>query len=700
MTLASSAEKPSKTFDELMSTLIDFSAFIMNGLKIKNLTQETLSGLAFRLPKGTRSNYAELEYDFEQCYKDLLEKLDWENPEGGNYPFDLTKPLPLVMSRNHQKYLLITSSTMISSICKEALKTRFQIYGFLLKPPMICMHYEVEVMRKHGHASPCCLESAYKSLDVFDFAIALRMFTRSLVIQKRVEDLQLGVESYQKRSTSPGHKLPYPALGKETHKLYKFSDRTLTRLQTSLDDITKNIQMEYLPKRCWSRLEKKRANIMIKVIDKQLKERRFNTTAGNPIKEILLKLNLPDHRSILTDLKEHIKMDMEPLLKRSRSELHINGKIDSSAGTRQQASEKILPSTPNYSGHRSAHKAIERSEEDDPDTAMEVEEELPEPWILLIDGSSCVDGSGVGLILTNPEGVEFTYALRFRFKATNNEAEYEALIAGLRIAEEMGVKNLLANVDSRLVANQVNGTYIANEADRIRYLEKVRTLTNGFRMFSIKQVPRSENKKADALSKIASTSFAHLIKQVLVKELKEKSINELEVLAVVEEEGNTWMALIYEYLTEETLSTEVYRLVPRNPQQKLTPITSPWPFYKWGIDIARPFPEGPGKVKFLIVAIDYFTKWIEANPVATITGNQVKKFVWDNIVYRFGLPREIISDNGKQFRDNPFKDWCEKLCIRQCFASVKHPQANGLVERANHSLGEGIKARLYARSKN
>ncbi|GJW05983.1 reverse transcriptase domain-containing protein [Tanacetum coccineum] len=61
---------------------------------------------------------------------------------------------------------------------------------------------------------------------------------------------------------------------------------------------------------------------------------------------------------------------------------------------------------------------------------------------------------------------------------------------------------------------------------------------------------------------------------------------------------------------------------------------------------------------------------------------------------------EIVSDNGKQFQDNPFKDWCEKLCIRQHFASVKHPQTNGLVERANYSLGEGIKARLDERSKN
>ncbi|GKB15344.1 reverse transcriptase domain-containing protein, partial [Tanacetum coccineum] len=74
--------------------------------------------------------------------------------------------------------------------------------------------------------------------------------------------------------------------------------------------------------------------------------------------------------------------------------------------------------------------------------------------------------------------------------------------------------------------------------------------------------------------------------------------------------------------------------------------------------------------------------------------------MWDKIVCRFGLLGEIISDNGKQFQDNPFKDWCEKLCIPQHSASVKHPQTNGLVERENRSLGEGIKARLDKRSKN
>nr|GFB16119.1 reverse transcriptase domain-containing protein [Tanacetum cinerariifolium] len=106
-------------------------------------------------------------------------------------------------------------------------------------------------------------------------------------------------------------------------------------------------------------------------------------------------------------------------------------------------------------------------EEDSPDTLIEMEEELPEP-----------DGSGAGLILTSPEGMEFTYALRFIFEATNNEVEYEALIAGLRIAKQMGIKNLQANVDSCLVANQVNRTYVAKEVDMIHYLGKVRRATS------------------------------------------------------------------------------------------------------------------------------------------------------------------------------------------------------------------------------
>nr|GEZ21182.1 reverse transcriptase domain-containing protein [Tanacetum cinerariifolium] len=80
----------------------------------------------------------------------------------------------------------------------------------------------------------------------------------------------------------------------------------------------------------------------------------------------------------------------------------------------------------------------------------------------------------------------------------------------------MGVKNVHVSVDSKLVANQVLGTYVAKEDNMVKHLDKVKGLVRGFINFSISQVPRSKNKKADALSKIALTSFAHLSKQAIV----------------------------------------------------------------------------------------------------------------------------------------------------------------------------------------
>ena len=100
-------------------------------------------------------------------------------------------------------------------------------------------------------------------------------------------------------------------------------------------------------------------------------------------------------------------------------------------------------------------------------------------------GSSYVDGSGTGLILTSLDGTEYTYALRFEFISTNNEAEYEAILAGLRIATQMGVRNLEANVDSRLVANHVLGEYVAQEEHMIQYLDKTKSLIKNFDRFTI-----------------------------------------------------------------------------------------------------------------------------------------------------------------------------------------------------------------------
>nr|GFB19880.1 reverse transcriptase domain-containing protein [Tanacetum cinerariifolium] len=196
----------------------------------------------------------------------------------------------------------------------------------------------------------------------------------------------------------------------------------------------------------------------------------------------------------------------------------------------------------------------EMPDESPPDVS--VVETQQEPWTLFTNGSSCVDGSGAGLILTSPEGAEFTYVLRFQFAASNNEAEHEALIAGLWIAAQMGVKNVHVSVDSKLVANQVLGAYVTKEENMIKYLKKVKSLASGFTNFAINQVPRSKNKKADAPRKIVSISFAYLSKQVLVEIFKEKSIQENEVTTVVEEDGPTWMTPIIEYLKEGTFPSD------------------------------------------------------------------------------------------------------------------------------------------------
>jgi len=86
-------------------------------------------------------------------------------------------------------------------------------------------------------------------------------------------------------------------------------------------------------------------------------------------------------------------------------------------------------------------------------------------------------------------------------------------------------------------------------------------------------------------------------------------------------------------------------------QEQLHAILSPWLFAKWGMDILGPFSSRKGQVKFIIVAIDYFTKWREAKPLATITTQQVQQFVWKDIICRYGVPHTIITNNGWQFID-------------------------------------------------
>lgn len=113
----------------------------------------------------------------------------------------------------------------------------------------------------------------------------------------------------------------------------------------------------------------------------------------------------------------------------------------------------------------------------------------------------------------------------------------------------------------------------------------------------------------------------------------------------------------------------------RQPTEELTPMTAPWPFAQWGLDIIGPFPIAITQLKFLVVGIDYFTKWVEAEVLATITEKNVRSFVWRNIICRYGIPKELISENKKQFHNDSFRDFCSKLGIKNHYSSLAHPVA-------------------------
>nr|GEV38665.1 hypothetical protein [Tanacetum cinerariifolium] len=206
------AKEPRTSFDELMDTSFDFSAFVLNRLNIKDPTQEILIGPTFELLKGTCKSLTELEYHLEECSKATTERLDWHNLKLTNLTID----------------------------------------------------------------ERCALN------------VALHMFTRRIIIQRRVEDLQLGVESYQKKLklTKPDtfrsnfrHKTIYTAYSDpkgviykdqmnrnglmRADELYKFSDGMLDDVRSALNDIAKGIRMEYLPKRKWSDLDKRQAWVMV-----------------------------------------------------------------------------------------------------------------------------------------------------------------------------------------------------------------------------------------------------------------------------------------------------------------------------------------------------------------------------------------------------------------------------------------------------
>ena len=105
----------------------------------------------------------------------------------------------------------------------------------------------------------------------------------------------------------------------------------------------------------------------------------------------------------------------------------------------------------------------------------------------------------------------------------------------------------------------------------------------------------------------------------------------------------------------------------------LNPLSSPWPFTQWGLDIVGPFPKVLGNKKYLLVGTNYFTKWVKAKLLANIRDVDVKRFIRKNIVTRFEVPHTLISDNGLQFDSKAFRQYCSDLGIKNRYSTPAYP---------------------------
>ena len=138
------------------------------------------------------------------------------------------------------------------------------------------------------------------------------------------------------------------------------------------------------------------------------------------------------------------------------------------------------------------------------------------------------------------------------------------------------------------------------------------------------------------------------------------------------------------------------RFVPNTyqPGGFLNPLSSPWPFAYWGLDIIGSFLKVAGNKKYLLVSIDYFTKWVETEPLVNIQDVDAKKFLWKNVVTRFGVPNTLISDNGLQFDSKSFRRYCSELGITNRYSTPAYPQGNEQVEAVNMVIVNGLKKML------
>ncbi|GJR72933.1 reverse transcriptase domain-containing protein [Tanacetum coccineum] len=345
-------------------------------------------------------------------------------------------------------------------------------------------------------------------------------------------------------------------------------------------------------------------------------------------------------------------------------------------------------------------------EEDEETNFKEKKTKQTTRWKLYTDGASSGDGSGAGLIIVSPEGTKFTYALKFEFIITNNEAEYKVGIAGLRIAREMKIEEVTVFVDSQLVANQVNGSREAKYDQTKQYQQITKDLLKNFQHLKVQEklAQKSIHEKKVAKPEVEEENswmtpiIEYLISRILPEDKKlarkvrvkapnyriidgilykrsfltpwlrcigpkqaKKVIREIHggacglhagprsLIAKITTLGYYWPSMHRDSIEiiQSYKACRIHSPISRLPKQDMTSITAAWPFIQWGIDVVGPLPEVLGRVKFLIVSIDYFTKWVDAKPLASVTGKHVESWMTPIIEY---LVSGILPEDKKLAR--------------------------------------------------
>jgi hypothetical protein len=135
--------------------------------------------------------------------------------------------------------------------------------------------------------------------------------------------------------------------------------------------------------------------------------------------------------------------------------------------------------------------------------------------------------------------------------------------------------------------------------------------------------------------------------------------------------------------------------IQRAPASAMNPIIKPWPFRGWAIDlIGQIYPPSSKGHKFILVATDYFTKWVEAIPLKKVTSANMVDFVKEHIVYRFGIPQTITTDQGTMFTSGEFDEFAISMGIKVLNSSPYYAQANGQAEASNKGIINLLSARL------